>query len=295
VVEHDGAVTEAESVQVIPGGQTGLSATDHHYVCATSEDLGVHIRNSSCTLTAMIGTSRDGDVLTIELQREKQRNALNHELVEALSGAFTDAVDTGARVIVLTGQGTVFCAGADLSGPVYEENFLDKLLAMLGVIESVPVPVIAALNGPAIGAGLQLALAADLRVMAPTAFCGIPAAKIGVTVDEWTIRRLVSLVGAGDAAGILIGCDSLTSERASTVGFANRIGDLGEAQRWAAMIATLAPLTLQHYKLVLGDDGARDPAPESHRAAMVRAWQSQDMAEGRAARAEKRQPVFTGR
>jgi enoyl-CoA hydratase len=295
VVEHEGAVTETEPVKVIPGGQTCLAAADHHYIGATSEDIIVHHSDSSCTLTPMIGTSRDGDVLTIELQREDQRNALNHELVEALSEALTDAVDAGARAIVLTGRGTVFCAGADLSGPVYEENFLDKLLAMLGVIEAIPVPVIAALNGPAIGAGLQLALAADLRVMAPTAFCGIPAAKIGVTVDEWTIKRLVSLVGAGDAAGILIGCDSLTSERASTVGFANRIGDLGEAQRWAATIATLAPLTLQHYKLVLSDDGARSPAPESHRAAMVKAWQSQDMAEGRAARSEKRPPVFTGR
>lgn len=243
----------------------------------------------------MIGTSRDGDVLTIELQRQKQRNALNHELVEALAEALAGAAESGARAVVLTGQGSVFCAGADLSGPVYEQAFLDKLLAMLRVIESVPVPVIAALNGPALGAGLQLALAADLRVMASDAYCGIPAAKIGVTVDEWTIRRLVSLVGAGDAAGILIGCDSLTAERAATVGFANRIGDLAEAQRWAAMIATLAPLTLQHYKLVLGDDGARDPAPESHVAAMVKAWQSADMAEGRAARAEKRPPVFTGR
>lgn len=243
----------------------------------------------------MIGTSLDGDVLTIELQRQGQRNALNYELVEALSEALTGAAESGARAVILTGQGTVFCAGADLSGPVYEQAFLDKLLAMLRVIESVPMPVIAAINGPALGAGLQLALAADLRVMAPSAFCGIPAAKIGVTVDDWTIKRLVSLVGAGDAAGILIGCDPLSSERAATLGFANRIGDLGEAQRWAAAIATLAPLTLQHYKLVLGDDGARDDAPQSHVAAMMKAWQSEDMAEGRAARSEKRPPEFTGR
>jgi enoyl-CoA hydratase len=125
----------------------------------------------------MIGTSRDGDVLTIELQREKQRNALNHELVEALSSAMTNAADSGARSIVLTGQGTVFCAGADLSGPVYDQSFLGNLLAMLRVIESIPVPVIAALNGAALGAGLQLAMAADLRVMSPTAWCGIPGRR----------------------------------------------------------------------------------------------------------------------
>ena len=165
--------------------------------------------------------------------------------------------------MILTGAGSVFCAGADLSGPVYEQSFLDKLLATLRLIEDIPMPVIAALNGPALGAGLQLALAADLRVMSPSSFCAVPAAKIGVTVDEWTIKRLVSLVGAGDAAGILLGCESMSAERAHVVGFANRIGDLGEAQRWAAMIATLAPLTLRHYKLVLGDDGARDEPPPS--------------------------------
>jgi enoyl-CoA hydratase len=242
----------------------------------------------------MIGTSRDGAVLTIELRRERQRNALNHEMVDALSAALTDAADSGARAVILTGAGSVFCAGADLSGPVYEQSFLDKLLAMLRLIEDIPVPVVAAINGPALGAGLQLALAADLRVMSPTSFCAIPAAKIGVTVDEWTIKRLVSLAGAGDAAGILLGCESMSAERAQVVGFANRIGDLGEAQRWAAMIANLAPLTLQHYKLVLGNDGARDEAPAEHVAAMVRAWQSNDMAEGRAARAEKRPPTFIG-
>lgn len=242
----------------------------------------------------MIGTSRDGDVLTIELQREQQRNALNHEMVDALAAALVDAADSGARAVILTGAGSVFCAGADLSGPVYEEPFLDKLLAMLRLIEDIPMPVIAALNGPALGAGVQLALAADLRVMAPSSSCAIPAAKIGVTVDEWTIKRLVSLAGAGDAAGILLGCESMSAQRAHVVGFANRIGDLGEAQRWAAMIATLAPLTLQHYKLVLGGDGARDEAPAKNLAAMRKAWQSNDMAEGRAARIEKRPPTFTG-
>lgn len=242
----------------------------------------------------MIGTSRDGAVLTIELQREQQRNALNHEMVEALAEALTAAADSGARAVILTGAGSVFCAGADLSGPVYEQSFLDKLLATLRLIEDIPMPVIAALNGPALGAGLQLALAADLRVMSPSSFCAIPAAKIGVTVDEWAIKRLVSLAGAGDAAGILLGCESMSADRAHMVGFANRIGDLGEAQRWAAMIATLAPLTLRHYKLVLGDDGARDEPPAEHVAAMVQAWQSNDMAEGRAARTEKRPPIFTG-
>lgn len=243
----------------------------------------------------MIGVSRTGDVVTIELQRPERRNALNEEMVDGISNAVTDAVDSGARVIVLTGQGSVFCAGADLSGPVYDPTFLEKLLATLRVIDSAPVPVIAALNGSALGAGLQLAMAADLRVMAPDALVGIPAAKIGVAVDDWTIKRLVSLVGGGVARGITLACEPLAAERAAELGFANRIGDLGLAQNWASTIAELAPLTLQHYKLVLNDDGTRDEAPAAHVESMMRAWQSEDLAEGRRAREEKRPPKFQGR
>ena len=242
----------------------------------------------------MIHSSADGAVTTIELDRADKRNALNEEMVAGLSTAFAEAVDGGARCIVLTGRGVAFSAGADLSGPVYDPAFLEKLVAMLQQIESTPVPVIAAVNGAALGAGLQLAMAADLRVMDSGALAGIPAAKIGVAVDEWTIRRLVSLVGTGQARGMLIGCDPLSADRAHALGFANRIGDLADAQHWAATIADLAPLTLRHYKLVLNGDGARDPAPADREAAMMAAWRSADLQEGRAARAEKRAPRFTG-
>ena len=160
----------------------------------------------------MIHSTTDGAVVTIELDRADKRNALNDEMLAGLSDAFDAALGSGARAIVVTGRGPVFSAGADLSGPVYEKGFLDTLVGTLKKIESSPVPVLAALNGSAIGAGLQLAMAADLRVMAPDAIAGIPAAKLGVAVDEWTIRRLVSLVGAGQARGMLIGCDPLTAD-----------------------------------------------------------------------------------
>ena len=243
----------------------------------------------------MIVTTANEGVHTIELDRPEKRNALNQEVMDQLGSAFSDAVDAGARAIVLTGRGGAFSAGADLSGPVYDPGFLDNLVDVLKQIEATPVPVIAAINGAALGAGLQLTMAADLRVMAPGAVVGIPAAKIGVAVDEWTIKRLVSLVGAGQAAGMLIGCESLAAEAAKAFGYANRIGDLADAQQWAATIAEYAPLTLQHYKLVLNGDGARDEAPAERVKAMLAAWQSDDLAEGRAARQEKRQPRFLGK
>ena len=243
----------------------------------------------------MIVSTADGYVTTIELAREAKRNALDYNMLRDLSQAFTDAVESGARAIVLTGRGSVFSAGADLSGPVYDPEFPEKLVAVIAQIESTPVPVIAAVNGPALGGGLQLAMAADLRVMAPGSIAGIPAAKIGVALDEWTIKRLVSLVGGGQARGMLLGCDPLTADRAYSLGFANRIGDLEDAKHWAGTIAGFAPLTLRHYKMVLTGDGARDEAPADRHEAMLAAWMSEDVKEARAAREEKRAPSFQGR
>ncbi|GEE01072.1 enoyl-CoA hydratase [Gordonia spumicola] len=243
----------------------------------------------------MIVSTSDGHVTTIELAREAKRNALDYDMLRDLSQAFTDAVDAGVRAIVLTGRGSVFSAGADLSGPVYDPEFPERLVSVIAQIESTPVPVIAAVNGPALGGGLQLAMAADLRIMAPGSVAGIPAAKIGVALDEWTIKRLVSLVGGGQARGMLLGCDPLTADRAYTLGFANRIGDLADAQHWAATIAGFAPLTLRHYKMVLTGDGARDDAPADRHAAMLAAWMSDDVKEARAAREGKRAPNFQGK
>ncbi|MFC4377282.1 enoyl-CoA hydratase [Nocardia halotolerans] len=242
----------------------------------------------------MLGVTRDGDVITIELQREQRRNALNEELVGHLRAAMLDAVDQGARAIVLTGRGTVFSAGADLSG-VYSESFLTGLLDMLHTIESLPVPVISAINGGALGAGVQLALASDLRVMDPDAYIAVPAAKLGISVDRWTVARLASLIGGGPARTILLGAETVSAADAYAFGFANRIGTVDDAKDWAKSIAALAPLSLQAMKLMLNDDGTRTPASAQQRAALEAAWSSDDAKEGRLARQEKRPAKFVGR
>ncbi|WP_280299545.1 enoyl-CoA hydratase [Nocardia neocaledoniensis] len=241
----------------------------------------------------MLGVTRDGDVITIEMRREERRNALNEELVGQLRAAMLDAVDQGARVIVLTGRGPIFSAGADLSG-VYSESFLDGLLDMLHTIESLPVPVISAINGGALGAGVQLALASDLRVIEPDAFIAIPAAKLGISVDRWTISRLVSLIGGGPARTILLAADQVSASDAYSYGFANKLGTLADAQDWAKSIAALAPLSLRAMKLMLNDDGTRDPASAQQRAALEAAWTSDDAKEARLARQEKRPAKFVG-
>ncbi|MFI1914863.1 enoyl-CoA hydratase [Nocardia sp. NPDC020380] len=241
----------------------------------------------------MLGISRDGEVVTIELQRPERRNALNEALVGELRAAIEDAAAT-ARVIVLTGQGPLFSAGADLDG-VYSDSFLSGLLGMLRAIETAPVPVISAINGGAFGAGVQLALASDLRVMTPDSFIAIPAAKLGISVDRWTVRRLAALLGPGPARTVLLGAERVQAADAYAFGFANKIGTLADAQTWAKQIAELAPLSLRHMKLVFNDDDTRGLDTPEQTAALAAAWSSADAQEARVARLEKRPAKFAGR
>src|ERR1700723_3989756 len=203
----------------------------------------------------MIGLTRVEDVLTIELQRPERRNALNSQLVDELREAVLKAGDGATRVIVLPGQGTVFCAGADLSGDGCAAAYPARLIELHRVLDAAPIPVVGAINGPAIGAGLQLAMQCDLRVVAPEAFFQFPTSKYGLALDNWSIHRLSSLVGHGRARAMVLTAEKLTAETALLTGMANRIGTLADAQAWAAEIAGLAPLAIQHAKRVLNDDG----------------------------------------
>lgn len=237
----------------------------------------------------MLGTRRDGPVSVLELQREDRRNALDLALCRAIGEAAAAEVDAGARVLVLTGQGSAFCAGADLDG-VYGGEFLEALYGMLHGLTRLPVPVVAAVNGPAIGAGTQLVLACDLRVAAPTARFAVPTARNGMAVDAWTIRTLAATVGAGVANRVMLGAETLDHDAALAAGLVDRTGDVEDALAWAQEVAALAPLALAHNKLVLrgGDD---ETVAETFDAC----WASDDVREALAARAERRTPVFRGR
>lgn len=200
----------------------------------------------------------------------------------------------GARVVVLAGTGPHFCAGADLTG-VEDETFARHLRAALDALRDAPAVTMAAVHGAALGAGMQLASACDLRVAAPDARFGIPAGKLGLMVDHWTVQRVAMEVGFGPARAMLLAAEELTADDALRLGFAQRAGDLEAAIGWAGKIAALAPLSAAGHKLGLNaleqqltDDG-------TYTEAFRRAWSSQDLAEGRAAFAEKRAPRFHGR
>jgi len=243
----------------------------------------------------VLGVTREDAVVVLELQREERRNALNLELCREIHAAVDAAIDDDARAIVVTGQGSVFCSGADLGG-VYGSEFLEALYGMLHHLTRVPVPIIAAVNGPAIGAGTQLAMACDLRVADETAKFAVPTAKNGMAVDAWTIRTLAQLAGTGPARRLMLAAESLDRDEALATGLADRAGTLDDAVAWAKEIATLAPLTLAHNKLIL--NGSVDGSPvdgAAIEASFRTVWESEDVREAATARDEKRPPVFKGR
>jgi enoyl-CoA hydratase len=233
-------------------------------------------------------------IAVLTLNRQERRNALNTEQCGNIARAVADAVSRGCRAIVVTGSGTTFCSGADF-GEVYGEGYRDALYGMLHAVADAPVPVVAAVNGPAIGAGLQLAIACDLRVAGPTAVFGLPTAKLGLAVDPWTIRRLALVAGEGAARTLLMACSDIDGELAHARGLVDRLGSLEDAVAWAADIAGLAPLTLTYYKQALNHVGGSDLADPELLAAFEACWESEDLEEGRRARQEKRRPEFRGR
>lgn len=237
----------------------------------------------------MITTDRAELVSLLTIQRHHRRNAINLQVAQELWQAVQTEVAAGMRVLVITGEGSAFSAGADLDG-VYGDEFIAALYELLHGLTTVPVPVIAAVNGAAIGAGTQLAMAADLRIAAPAAKFGVPTVRNGMAVDAWTIRRAQTLAGGGIARRLLIGGETIDVDTARHCGLVDRTGDLEAAMGWAEELASFAPLALAYNKLVLNDGPAADIE-----AGFAACWASEDVQEALAARAEKRAPVFQGR
>lgn len=244
----------------------------------------------------MIGYTLEDKLAVIEFQRPEARNALNPEIMDGLEAAFDRAEADGAFIIVLTGQGTVFCAGADLrSGAVFDTNFMLRIERFYRRVEAMKQIVVAAMNGPAYGAGVQMAMVADLRVLDPSAGIAIPAAKLGVSIDKWTLRRLVDLVGGGHARSVLMATEKLEAEQLAQLGFANKIGDREAALDYARALTKLAPLSLQNYKALFKNDVAVEPRTDAEDQRLLDLWESADFKEAISARFEKRDPQFLGR
>lgn len=239
----------------------------------------------------MITTTAHERVTLLQINRPQRRNALDTATCNQLRTSLADSVAAGALAVVITGQGSSFCSGADLSGN-YGDEFLVALRTMLTAITEASVPVIAAVNGPAIGAGTQLAVACDLRVGAPTAVFGVPTAQLGLAAEAFTLRRLALFAGGGAARRIMLAAQRLDLTEALACGLVDGAGDLDDALALGQRIATLAPLSVAYSKRVLNTVQPMDDAWAE--AEFQRCWVSADFLEGQRARAEKRSPIFRG-
>jgi enoyl-CoA hydratase len=232
-------------------------------------------------------------VAVVTIDRTERRNALNLDALVALDEAVTAAVDGGAVSIVFRGEGGHFCAGADLK-ELEDLSFDTRLRQMLEHVSTVPVPTFAAISGACMGLGMQLALACDVRVATDDAYFGIPAAKLGLVVNHWTLQRLARGLGFGAARHMLLTAETFTADHAWRLGFVQVQGDLDVALELAGRARDLAPLALAGLKLGLNlvEQELDEPAFAE---AFERSWTSEDLAEGRRAFTERRAPVFRGR
>jgi enoyl-CoA hydratase len=252
---------------------------------------------------------RDGPVLTLTLNRPHRLNAVNPELYDALLEALRRGErDPEIRAVVLTGAGRAFCAGADLKAhaqgppePRERAQYVRLAQRVNRRLQLGPLPVVAAVNGAAVGAGLELALSADFMVVAEDARLRLPEVALGTFVGGGVVYTLADRVGVLKAREIIYFGDFLSGREAAAMGMANRAvaGErvLEVARDDAHRLTERAPLSLAAAKRLIGPAGtvSRRRALREEARILTELFGTEDWAEGVAAFREGRPPRYEGR
>lgn len=249
---------------------------------------------------------RRGDVVWVTFNRPDARNAMTFAMYEGLAEAARDAdADRGVRALVLTGAGSAFVAGTDISqfaeftraeDALRYERRMDEWLSAL---ERVRVPTIAALRGPVIGGGAAIAAACDLRVASPSARFGVPVARtLGNCFSMANLVRLSSLIGAARVKEIVFTARLVDADEALRIGLYHEVVSdedalVSRVEELARTIASHAPLTLQATKEGLRRIRER-MLPDESADLVLLCYMSRDFREGVNAFMEKRKPVWKG-
>ena len=244
-------------------------------------------------------------VSLITLNRPQALNAFNGAMRADLKKAMMSVSgDDAVRAVVITGEGRGFCAGADVTDVndgVVEDMLNTEYAAFLSIIQTCEKPVIAAINGPAAGIGMTLALTCDLRVMSAEAYMMMAFANIGLVPDGGLSWLITHEIGYARAYQLAVEAEKISAERCLDFGLVNRLASpertLDEALDWAQSLSERAPIALALTKRAF-----RAAAQEGLRNAMAyeaelqrRAIRTEDCLEGVSALMQKRKPVFKGR
>jgi 2-(1,2-epoxy-1,2-dihydrophenyl)acetyl-CoA isomerase len=268
------------------------------------------------TGTSDLLASLDAGVLTLTLNRPDARNAMSRAMTQALADQLAAAeLDPAVRCIVLTGAGKGFCAGGDVKGMAAAgdgtvgNNTIDGAIhrqrinqrATAGKLFKMPKPTIAALPGPAAGAGLSLAMACDLRIMSSTAIMTTAFAKVGFSGDYGGTYFMTQLVGAAKARELYFLSDRVSAEEALRIGLANWVCEpdqlAAKTREIALRLATGATVAYRYMKENLNRamNGEVDDCLDLEATHHVHCGQTQDHRDATKAFVEKREPVFHGR
>jgi enoyl-CoA hydratase/carnithine racemase len=252
---------------------------------------------------------RRGSVALVTLDRPERMNALSRALVARFGDIGREiAAQDDVRLVIVTGAGDkAFCAGADLKerAGMSQDEVRALLLAYeseLGWLETIRVPTLAAINGAALGGGLELALSCDLRIAAQHAVLGLPETSLGVIPGAGGTQRLPRLVGEARAKELILRAVRLTASEALILGLVNQVLPTGkdfllEVIEWAEPILAGAPLAIQAAVQAMRGAATRElqEGLKLERAAYERCLTSEDRLEALAAFSEKRKAVFRGR
>lgn len=255
----------------------------------------------------LVRVARDDSVATLALNAPAKRNALSLDLRDALADALGAAMkDPEIRVVVLTGEGSHFCAGGDIGGmkganPVFGRFRLESAHRIIRTIVEGEKPVVAAVEGFAVGAGLSLAAACDIVVASRTARFACSFNRLGLVPDFGAAFLLPMRVGIGRARRIMLTGDTFGAEEAERWGLAEDLAPEGEALAAATALARriateAAPLSNAFAKRLLARlPASLDEILKAEADSQSALYASEDFAEGRAAFLAKRTPRFEGR
>ena len=242
----------------------------------------------------------EGAVGVVTIERPKALNALNSEVLAELEACF-DSIDTDViRAVILTGSGDKsFVAGADIAemsklNPAEGEAFGKKGNDVFRKIETFPIPVIAAVNGFALGGGCEIAMSCDIRICSDNAMFGQPEVGLGITPGFGGTQRLARLIGAGMAKQLIYTARNIKADEAFRIGLVNAIYPQEElmpaAKKMAAAIAQNAPIAVRACKKAINDglDAKMDDAIVIEEKLFGSCFATHDQVEGMSAFLEKR-------